>query len=54
MVDNITTVSRAKVGKYFGVLQEADMIRLHRAIVVFFSELLRHGKRIERPSDSMA
>jgi mRNA interferase MazF len=35
MVDKITTVSRSKLGAQIGVLDDADLVRLNRAIVVF-------------------
>jgi mRNA interferase MazF len=35
MVDKITTVSRSKLGEAVGVLDDADVVRLNRAIVVF-------------------
>jgi mRNA interferase MazF len=35
MVDKITTVSRSKLGDAIGVLDDADVVRLNRAIVVF-------------------
>jgi mRNA interferase MazF len=35
MVDKITTVSRSKLGELVGVLDDADVVRLNRAIVVF-------------------
>lgn len=36
MVDKITTVPRAKVGERIGRLADRDMVRLGRAVVVFF------------------
>ena len=36
MVDKITTVPRAKLGERVGRLADEDMVRLGRAIVVFF------------------
>ncbi len=36
MVDKLTTVLRSKLGECVGVLAGIDMIRLNRAIVVFF------------------
>lgn len=36
MVDKITTVNRAKLGKRIGLLEDAEMVRLERAILVFF------------------
>jgi mRNA interferase MazF len=35
MVDKITTVARTKVGKHVGRLDDEDLVRLNRAIVVF-------------------
>lgn len=35
MVDKITTVSRAKLGSRVGRLDEEDIVRLNRAILVF-------------------
>jgi mRNA interferase MazF len=35
MVDKITTVSRAKLGTRIGRLDEEDIVRLNRAILVF-------------------
>jgi mRNA interferase MazF len=35
MVDKITTVSRAKLGSRIGRLDEEDVVRLNRAILVF-------------------
>lgn len=35
MVDEITTVSCPKLGEAVGVLDDADVVRLNRAIVVF-------------------
>ena len=36
MVDKITTVAKSKVGKRIGRLDDEDIVRLNRAIVVFF------------------
>jgi mRNA interferase MazF len=36
MVDKITTVSRAKLGQHVGRLGDDDLLRLGRAILVFF------------------
>jgi mRNA interferase MazF len=36
MVDKITTVPRSKLGERIGRLADQDMVRLGRAIVVFF------------------
>ncbi len=35
MVDKITTVSRSKLGEAVGVLDDADVVRLNRAIIMF-------------------
>lgn len=35
MVDKITTVPRAKLGERVGRLDDADVVRLNRAVVVF-------------------
>ncbi len=35
MVDKLTTVSRSKLGVQVGALEDADLVRLNRAIVVF-------------------
>ena len=36
MVDKITTVPRSKLGQCIGRLADQDMVRLGRAVVVFF------------------
>jgi mRNA interferase MazF len=36
MVDKITTVPRSKLGQQMGRLGDDDMVRLGRAVVVFF------------------
>ena len=36
MVDKITTVPRSKLGDHLGRLADRDMVRLGRAVVVFF------------------
>lgn len=36
MVDKITTVPRAKLGQHIGRLDDEDLLRLGRAILVFF------------------
>lgn len=36
MVDKVTTVPRSKLGKQIGRLADQDMVRLGRAVVVFF------------------
>jgi len=35
MVDKITTVAKSKVGKQIGRLDDEDVVRLNRAVVVF-------------------
>lgn len=35
MVDKVTTVRRSKLGERLGAIGDADMLRLHRALVVF-------------------
>ncbi|WP_342629772.1 type II toxin-antitoxin system PemK/MazF family toxin [Nguyenibacter vanlangensis] len=35
MVDKITTVPKSKVGAYVGRLDDADLVRLNQAILVF-------------------
>jgi mRNA interferase MazF len=35
MVDKITTVRRSKLGDQIGMLEDADVVRLNRALVVF-------------------
>jgi mRNA interferase MazF len=35
MVDKVTTVRRSKLGERVGVLDDADVVRLNRALVVF-------------------
>lgn len=36
MVDKITTVNRARLGERIGRLEDTEMVRLERAILVFF------------------
>jgi len=36
MIDKITTVPRGNLGRRIGRLADTDMLRLNRAIVVFF------------------
>jgi mRNA interferase MazF len=36
MVDKVTTVPRSKLGERIGRLADQDMVRLGRAVVVFF------------------
>ena len=35
MVDKITTVNRSKLGRRIGALDDTDLVRLNRAIVMF-------------------
>ncbi len=35
MVDQITTVSRTKIGTHVGRLEDQNMLRLNRAVLVF-------------------
>ena len=35
MVDKITTVPKSKIGKLVGRLDDADLVRLNRAVLVF-------------------
>jgi mRNA interferase MazF len=35
MVDKITTVRRSKLGERIGILEDSDVVRLNRAMVVF-------------------
>ena len=35
MVDKLTTVSKARLGKRLGLLDDADVVRMNRAILVF-------------------
>jgi mRNA interferase MazF len=35
MVDRITTVAKSRVGKQIGCLDDEDVVRLNRAVVVF-------------------
>ena len=35
MVDKITTVSKSKIGPYIGRLDDADLLRLNQAVIVF-------------------
>jgi mRNA interferase MazF len=35
MVDKITTVPKAKIGRRVGRLEDEDMLRLNRAVIVF-------------------
>ncbi|MDE3115825.1 MAG: type II toxin-antitoxin system PemK/MazF family toxin [Pseudomonadota bacterium] len=47
MVDKITTVSRAKLGRRVGRLGDEDMVRLSRAMVVFLG--IGSGTRRSHP-----
>jgi mRNA interferase MazF len=46
MVDKITTVPKSKVGTHMGRLDDADILRLNRAVVVFLG--LAVSSRSER------
>lgn len=35
MVDKITTVARSKLGELVGTLDDADLVRVNRAVIVF-------------------
>jgi mRNA interferase MazF len=35
MADKITTVSKSKLGSHVGRLEDEDMLRLNRAVLVF-------------------
>jgi len=35
MVDKITTVAKAEFGKRIGQLEDRDVVRLNRAVIVF-------------------
>jgi len=37
MMDKITTVSRTNIGTHVGRLEDQDMLRLNRAVLVFLS-----------------
>ncbi|HKY85609.1 MAG TPA: type II toxin-antitoxin system PemK/MazF family toxin [Pseudorhodoplanes sp.] len=43
MVDKITTVPKSKVGSRVGRLDDADMLRLNRAILVFLGLAISPG-----------
>lgn len=47
LVDKITTVSRSKLGRRAGRLDDEDMVRLSRAMVVFLG--IGSGTRRSRP-----
>ena len=53
MVDKIATVPKAKVGRCVGRLDDKDMVRLNRAIIVFLGLTAsprggRAGSRLRR------
>ena len=50
MVDKITTVNRARLGKRIGRLEDTEMVRLERAILVFFG--LARARVTLRPAGS--
>lgn len=45
MVDKITTVSKARLGKRVGRLDDEDLVRLNRALVVFLGLADSPGRR---------
>ena len=47
MVDKITTVSKSKVGERVGRLNDEDVLRLNRAVMVFLG--LASPPRLSRP-----
>lgn len=47
MVDKITTVPKSKIGTIIGRLEDADMLRLNQAMIVFFG--LAASPRASRP-----
>ncbi len=49
MVDKITTVSKSKVGAHVGRLDDADILRLNQAVLVFLG--LAVSPRARRPDD---
>ena len=54
MVDKTTTVSKTKVGMRIGRLDDEDMLRLNRALLVFLGLAIspRTGRGAKRPSGS--
>ena len=48
MADKITTVSKSKIGERVGRLDDADVLRLNQAMLVFLG-LADSPKRIARP-----
>jgi mRNA interferase MazF len=44
MVDKITTVPKTKIGSRIGVLDEEDVIRLNRAVLVFLGFAASPGR----------
>ncbi len=40
MIDKVTTVPKARLGKRIGVLNDEDVVRLNRALMVFLAKLL--------------
>ncbi|BBK44530.1 putative endoribonuclease MazF [Allostella vacuolata] len=48
MVDKVTTVPRSKVGTHVGQLDDADMVRLNQAMLVFLGLAVSpHAARME-------
>ncbi len=52
MVDKVVTVPREKVGKRLGVLDEADLVRLNIALIVFLGLAAPTGRRARRKGRS--
>ena len=44
MIDKVTTIPRAKLGRRIGRLDEEDLLRLNRAVAVFFGLASPTGK----------
>jgi mRNA interferase MazF len=45
MVDKITTVPKSKIGTLIGRLDDADILRLNRAVLVFLGLAVPSGER---------
>ncbi len=54
MVDKITTVSKTKLGTRIGRLEDGDMVRLNRAMIVFLGLAGERQPRNKRGSRSAA
>jgi mRNA interferase MazF len=50
MVDKITTVSKAKLGRRVGRLADEDMVRLNRALVVFLGMTSASKTSAQKPN----